>query len=1125
LGFAVPDRAGFRLWNVELLNWGTFDGSIVSFPIEGRDSFITGAVGAGKSTLVDALTTLFVPAARIVYNKAAGAGKNERRLETYLRGVYSTAADDTGSRAKPVALRSTKHLSAVLAHFRDDEADADAVFVHVYYFTAAGTIEKIFAVSDRPITLEQLLAGANSDPRRLQKLIRARTQRCDSWRDYQLAVRRKLGLPHAQALELWYQTVSMKQVANLTTFVRSHMLEPPDETREKIQSLVDHYQDLTASAAAIERARAQLAILDPLVTHFDDHDRHASQGEDLARVRDQVLEAHYQGIEIGLVEAAMSSAREKMTAARARKQSLADRIKAANDRIMRLEKSISDAGGAALSDLDNQIESLTGEVTTRQRRWERFIARCNDAGVEPARDLDGFLALRRTVQTQHDDAAQRAEEQRPDYDTIAALHRKRQELGKVEAAVESLRHRRSNLDAGLLELRGRIAEAAGVADADLPFVGELLQVRADHRDWEPAVQRLLHGFGSTLLVPEFAYRGVSEWVDRTNLRARLTYQAVPAETKAVGRPAPGTLPEALDVAPSSPMADWLRSEVLRRFRGIHLASSMAEFRRADQAITKQGQVKRLGRIHEKDDRYGLGDQRRYVLGWDNTAKVGALTDDAARLRRELTGLERALRVAEAAQRESQTVMNATDTLLREYDDFAAIDVVGAQTELSRLHEEQAALLANSATLATLREQVAGEERERQQFEKRHEAAVGDAEAWKRKLDELEARRQDLPTDRPDIAETDAELLAALHAAAEQRVAAVTLANIDRVKTAAREALQAQIDAATKRAGRAREAAVRAMEQFKERYPQDALDMDATMESAHDFRAVHRRLVDDDLPRFEAEFRRQLSENTLREVAGFNQHLEERRSRIKNRIDRINESLERIDYTANTHIAVEAMANTDPDLATFRRDLRECIDGTLGGGDDAYTRERFDKVKAIVDRFQGRVSRTDEDRAWTARVSDVRNWYTFAIVERDRATGETVAYYSDSEGKSGGEKEKLAYTVLAAAVSYQFGLVPGDPRPKTFRFIALDEAFARGSDASTRFALQLFKTMGLQLLVVTPLQKKEVIAPYVERVALIAKDSEQRSRSLFMKIEDYQERLAATRRAARDAPSPAGASAR
>ena len=290
LSLELPDLAGFRLWNVELLNWGTFDGSIVSFPIEGQYAFVTGSVGAGKSTVVDALTTLFVPTARIVYNKAAGAGKNERRLETYLRGVYSTAADDTGTRAKPVALRDTRHVSAILAHFRDEQANADAVFVHVYYFTAAGSIEKIYAVSDAPITLEALLAGANSDPRTLQKLIRQRMERCDSWRDYLLAVRRKLGLPHEQALDLWFQTVSMKQVENLTAFVRSHMLEPPDETREKIDDLVAHYEDLTASAAAIDRAKAQLAILDPLIENFDDYDRHAGDGDGLARVRDQALE-------------------------------------------------------------------------------------------------------------------------------------------------------------------------------------------------------------------------------------------------------------------------------------------------------------------------------------------------------------------------------------------------------------------------------------------------------------------------------------------------------------------------------------------------------------------------------------------------------------------------------------------------------------------------------------------------------------------------------------------------------------------------------------------------------------------------------------------------------------------
>ena len=243
--------------------------------------------------------------------------------------------------------------------------------------------------------------------------------------------------------------------------------------------------------------------------------------------------------------------------------------------------------------------------------------------------------MREVVQARHDQAAQDAEEQRPEYDTIAALHRKREDLRGIETAVASLRHRRSNLDEDLLALRTRISQAAGVDEEDLPFAGELLQVRRDRRDWEPAVQRLLRGFGTTLLVPEAAYPVVSEWVDATNLRSRLTYQAVPAETRPAGRPTPGTLPEVLDIAPASPMAEWLGGEVMRRFRSIALAESVAAFRSADQAITKQGQVKRPGRVHEKDDRYVLGDRRRYVLGWDNRDKVATLDADAEGLCREI----------------------------------------------------------------------------------------------------------------------------------------------------------------------------------------------------------------------------------------------------------------------------------------------------------------------------------------------------------------------------------------------------------------------------------------------------------------------------------------------------------
>lgn len=79
LDFAPSDsRAGFRLQRFEVYNWGTFHGRVWTLTPQGENSLLTGDIGSGKSTLVDALTTLLVAAQRITYNKAAGAGARER---------------------------------------------------------------------------------------------------------------------------------------------------------------------------------------------------------------------------------------------------------------------------------------------------------------------------------------------------------------------------------------------------------------------------------------------------------------------------------------------------------------------------------------------------------------------------------------------------------------------------------------------------------------------------------------------------------------------------------------------------------------------------------------------------------------------------------------------------------------------------------------------------------------------------------------------------------------------------------------------------------------------------------------------------------------------------------------
>jgi uncharacterized protein YPO0396 len=109
---------------------------------------------------------------------------------------------------------------------------------------------------------------------------------------------------------------------------------------------------------------------------------------------------------------------------------------------------------------------------------------------------------------------------------------------------------------------------------------------------------------------------------------------------------------------------------------------------------------------------------------------------------------------------------------------------------------------------------------------------------------------------------------------------------------------------------------------------------------------------------------------------------------------------------------------------------------------------------------------------------VRHWLSFAAIERYRADDSEKHYYSDSSGKSGGQKAKLAYTILASAIAFQFGLERGESKSQTFRFVVVDEAFSRSDENNSRYAMQLFKELDLQLLVVTPMTGIHIVEPYI-----------------------------------------------
>ncbi|WP_308419518.1 ATP-binding protein [Chitinimonas koreensis] len=138
LDFAVDDAlSGFRLVRLEVLNWGTFDGRVWTLQLDGRNGLLTGDIGSGKSTLVDAITTLLVPAQRIAYNKAAGADSRERTLRSYVLGHYKSERNEVTGTAKPVSLRDHNSYSVILGVFHNAGYDQTVSLAQVFWMKDA----------------------------------------------------------------------------------------------------------------------------------------------------------------------------------------------------------------------------------------------------------------------------------------------------------------------------------------------------------------------------------------------------------------------------------------------------------------------------------------------------------------------------------------------------------------------------------------------------------------------------------------------------------------------------------------------------------------------------------------------------------------------------------------------------------------------------------------------------------------------------------------------------------------------------------------------------------------------------------------------------------------------------
>ena len=1102
------ERAGFRLHRFEVFNWGTFHERIWRLHPGGDNILLTGDIGSGKSTLVDAVTTLLVPANKISYNKAAGAEARERSLRTYVTGHYKSERGDSGLAAKAVALRDHNSYSVILGEFHNEGFDQTITLAQVFWLKdARGQPERFYVVADGPLAIDPHFAGFGSDIGQLRKRLRAMPAVTlhDSFTSYGDAFRRRFGIATEQAMDLFHQTVSMKSVGNLTDFVRDHMLEAfPVEAR--IDALIAHFDDLNRAHEAVLKAKAQISQLTPLVADGVRYRELLGQVDQLRGCR-EALRPWFAEIKAALLDKRMAQLQADLDKLDERLRRLQADRRRQSLRRDEITQAIAASGGNRIEQIKADIAREAQVRDARMRRAAQYNELAAKVGLHGAADGAAFDANRRAIDSGHlACVTQRDESQNRLTEAGVTVRELGRQHGELTGELESLRSRRSNIPSQMMALRDTLCEAIGASAAMLPFIGELIQVREDERAWEGAAERLLHNFGLSMLVPEAHYAAVAAWADRTHLGARLVYYRVRSAGASV-HPAlhPDSLVRKLSIKADSAFYEWLEAELARRF-DYACCDSLEQFRREKRAISRNGQIKAGGERHEKDDRHRIDDRSRFVLGWSNEAKIAAL----AKQERDISARVIAQRAQIKLLKENVETQNALLghwNQLALFDQFEDMHWQPLVSAIDRLEQERAALEASSDVLRTLQQQLF----ELEAAQEANETELNDANrAHATKTEKLEQASA--------IHAACITLLDATPAAAREQYFplleqmraealgehTLTVESADNREKDMRDFLQARIDAEQKKIDRLRDGIIRAMQNYVEAWPLDTREVDVNVDSAGEFANMLAALQADDLPRFAGRFKELLNENTIREIAGFQSQLKREREDIRERIDVINKSLQAIDYNPNRYIALEAQPSIDAELRDFQQDLRSCTEGALtGSADEEYSEAKFLQVKRIIERFRGRDGSAEMDRRWTRKVTDVRNWFVFSASERWREDDREHEHYTDAGGKSGGQKEKLAYTVLAASLAYQFGLEWGASRSRSFRFVVIDEAFGRGSDESARYGLELFKRMNLQLLIVTPLQKIHIIEPYVAGLGFVHSEEGRQSMLRYLSIEEYR----------------------
>jgi len=1096
---SLPGVGQIRLAELSVFNWGSFNG-LHTAAIDPCGTLVTGDNGSGKSTFIDGLMALLLPAGRATFNVAAAQGdRSDRSLLSYMRGSFGSVHDGSATRVK--SKREGAVVTGLRALYRGEDGSCislAAIFWTTQSSNALSDVKRVYVIAKRNLLLKEILdAFGEGNARSLKQWLRsdpAITCCDDRFSDYQELYRKLLYMDNRNAPALLCRALGLKKIDDLTGLIRELVLEP-STVKDDARKVVDEFSDLVATHIQLIDAREQKEHLIKL-PELEKALRHAEHELVCLMSERDGLGAYFGELCYQLWSKKIADLQLALDDLLLLIKQISEQALDADLRAEQCHEDYIKAGG-------ERIEALKNELKNAGVQFDRIIARSSSYQAD-ARTLglnDQLLEAQfMTNQSQVEQRLLSIEgDKRHAQDSFAEVGGK---LGhfqsnekEIEKEIAEIAARPdSNIDVRFQQLRDELVESLGIDRDQCVFIGELIDVNEEQRHWQGAIERALGGLCTTLAVPTERFSMVTRWLNTRHTGLHVRVQVVREYTGHTDFKSHGFLKKL--VWRKHPYREWLKKH-LSRF-DLQCVSSTEELDVTAFSMTQQGLMHMDKGRFEKKDQYRIDDRRRWCMGFSNKSRLAILHNDRKALTQQIV---ETLRLVEKA-RDDLDAISRRESLwekLREYQ-WDEINAPYWESKVSRMQKDLQALEQAGSDLDKARQRWERAKQELTNIRTEKEQYKSREGELKGKLDDAEDQRK-LAADaaKHGLDDTARELL-------DERVGPLRSNDLEKVSSLEyqfRHDIETMLDQWREKKNRAVNSATGIMSSFRahEKWQVIAADWRCDIASLEDYRVHLHELEEEGLPHLVEQFTERLNKHATQSLARIRQRLDSERDDILERIDTINRVLARTEFRSGSHLKLGAKTEKYPHVIEFNRHVLTVLSQATSEDHEA----RFQQLKRVVEILEKASNPTTAGSLESMRLLDPRYQMSFFAEELDVRTQEVRDVLQSSSGKSGGEKESFAGTIVAASLAYV--LTPdGYDRP-VYCSVFLDEAFSNTAEAVSRRVLRVFRELHIHVNLITP-YKNLNLARESARSLLIAERDQEKHESHFCEVtwEEIDRRL-------------------